>query len=142
MGTPRGIRVYDDFAHHPTAVSKTLAGLRRRHPQGKLLALFEAKSATACRKLHQEDYVGAFAAADIVLLAPLGRDGLSEDERLDTQKLARDLVQAGKRAYAFSDLDSLVESTKEYATDGDVVAVLSNGAFGGVQQRLVAALEG
>lgn len=141
VGTPRGIRVYDDFAHHPTAVSKTLAGLRRRHPQGKLLALFEAKSATACRKLHQADYVGAFAAADIVLLAPLGRDGLSEDERLDTHKLASDLVQAGKRAHAFSDLDSLVESTKEYAADGDVVAVLSNGAFGGVQQRLVAALE-
>src|SRR5690606_15104426 len=73
LGTPRAIRVYDDFAHHPTAVSKTLAGLRRRHPQGKLVALFEAKSATACRKLHQTDYVGAFAAADVVLLAPLGR---------------------------------------------------------------------
>jgi UDP-N-acetylmuramate: L-alanyl-gamma-D-glutamyl-meso-diaminopimelate ligase len=142
LGTPRGIRVYDDFAHHPTAVLKTLAGLRRRHPQGKLLALFEARSATACRKLHQADYVGAFAAADIVLLAPLGREGLSEGERLDTQKLAQDLVQAGKQAHAFGDLESLVESTKQYAANGDVVAVLSNGAFGGVQERLVAVLEG
>src|SRR5690606_24107578 len=141
LGTPRGIRVYDDFAHHPTAVSKTLAGLRRRHPQGKLVALFEAKSATACRKLHQTDYVGAFAAAAVVLLAPLGRDGLAEDERLDTKQLARDLVQAGKLAHAFSDLDSLVETTKRYASDGDIVAVLSNGAFGGVQQKLVSVLE-
>lgn len=140
VGTPRGIRIYDDFAHHPTAVAKTLAGLRRRHPQGKLLALFEARSATACRKLHQADYVGAFAAADIVLLAPLGRDGLSADERLDTQQLALDLVARGKQAQAFTDLDALLEATKHYATEGDVVAILSNGAFGGMQERLVAAL--
>jgi len=140
VGTPRGIRIYDDFAHHPTAVSKTLAGLRRRHPQGKLLALFEARSATACRKLHQDDYVSAFAAADIVLLAPLGRDGLGADERLDTHKLALDLVARGKHAQAFTDLEALVQTTKQYATEGDVVAVLSNGAFGGMQERLVAAL--
>lgn len=141
LGTPGGVHVYDDFAHHPTAVKTTLAGLRRRHPEGKLVALFEARSATACRKLHQREYVDAFDAADVVLLAPLGRDNIAEDERLDTKQLARDLIRAGKLAYAFDDLDSLVQGAAADAAPGDVIAVLSNGAFGGVQGRVLEALE-
>ena len=141
LGTPRGVHVYDDFAHHPTAVKTTLAGLRRRHPEGKLVALFEARSATACRKLHQREYVHAFDAADVVLLAPLGRDNIAEAERLDTKELARDLVSAGKHAHAFDDLDSLVDSATAAAAPGDVIAVLSNGAFGGVHGRVLEALE-
>lgn len=142
LGTPRGVHVYDDFAHHPTAVKTTLAGLRRRHSKGKLVALFEARSATACRNLHQHDYVRAFDAADVVLLAPLGRDNIAEAERLDTKQLARDLITAGKLAYAFDELDSLVDVAASQAGPGDVIAVLSNGAFGGVHGRVLKALEG
>ena len=66
LGEPGGVRVYDDFAHHPTAVDETLRALRARHPQGALWAIFEPRSATACRALHQDAYARAFSAADRV----------------------------------------------------------------------------
>ncbi len=141
IGIVRGIHVYDDFAHHPTAVATTLAGMKRRHPESRLVALFEPRSATACRKLHQRDYVSAFTAADAVLLAPLGRQGLSPDERLDTQRLAHDLAAEGTPAQAFDDLDDLLDSAVEQAKPGDVLLLLSNGAFGGMRARLLSALE-
>ncbi len=89
----RGVRVYDDFAHHPTAVDETLRALRSRHPGGALWAVFEPRSATACRALHQEPYARAFDAADRVVLAPLGRPDIAAGERLD-------LGQAGARPRA------------------------------------------
>jgi UDP-N-acetylmuramate: L-alanyl-gamma-D-glutamyl-meso-diaminopimelate ligase len=140
LGTPREIAVYDDFAHHPTAVETTLRGLKQRHKQGRLLVLFEPRSATACRNLHQQQYVGAFAAADQVLLAPLGRQNLPEAERLDPVRLARDLEQQGTPAQSFQSVDEMVQRVAEHAKPGDVVIALSNGAFGGVHDKLLAAL--
>src|SRR6478736_2333336 len=81
IGTPRESFVYDDFAHHPTAVQETLAALRSRHPAGKLFAVFEPRSATACRRMHQDEYTRAFESADEVLLAPLGRPCAAERRR-------------------------------------------------------------
>jgi UDP-N-acetylmuramate: L-alanyl-gamma-D-glutamyl-meso-diaminopimelate ligase len=101
IGTPRGIRVYDDFAHHPTAVRETLQAFRSKHPKGRLLVAFEPRSATACRSLHQEAYAGAFDAADHVILAPLGRSNIPEAERLDLTRLCRDL---GDKAFAASNV--------------------------------------
>jgi UDP-N-acetylmuramate: L-alanyl-gamma-D-glutamyl-meso-diaminopimelate ligase len=141
LGTPGGVFVYDDFAHHPTAVNTTLRGLRRRHDTGKLLAVFEPRSATACRNLHQAEYVTAFEAADRVLLAPLGRSGLGDDERLDTGKLARELSERGKVASVFDAIDAIVEAIERHAEPGDIVAVLSNGTFGGIHERLLRVLE-
>ena len=89
MATADGVRVYDDFAHHPTAVRETLRGLRARHPEGRLIALFEPRSATASRKLHQDAYAAAFEAADLALLAPVGRKEIAEGERLDVAQIAR-----------------------------------------------------
>src|SRR6185312_15578798 len=77
-GVADGVRVYDDFAHHPTAVLETLSGFRARHPEGKLIAVFEPRSATASRRIHQEAYAAAFAAADEILLAPVGRSEIPE----------------------------------------------------------------
>ena len=90
LGEPGGVRVYDDFAHHPTAVDETLRALRAGTPTGALWAAFEPRSATACRALHQDAYARAFDAADRVLLAPLGRTDVPEAERLDLERLARD----------------------------------------------------
>jgi UDP-N-acetylmuramate: L-alanyl-gamma-D-glutamyl-meso-diaminopimelate ligase len=137
VGSPRGVSVYDDFAHHPTAVRETLAALRARHASGRLIAVFEPRSATACRKLHQADYAEAFGAADVVLLAPLGRSNLPKDEALDLDLLVEDLQERGKRAEHPVDLDALVARLGELAADGDVVALLSNGAFGGMTRRVV-----
>lgn len=136
----RGVRVYDDFAHHPTAVDETLRALRGRHPEGTLWAVFEPRSATACRSLHQAEYARAFSAADRVIFAPLGRTDIPESERLDTVRLARELSGEGKRAEAASSVDAIVEAIAKEAASGDTVALLSNGAFGGIYEKLRMAL--
>ncbi len=138
LGTPGGVRIYDDFAHHPTAVHETLRALRMKHPRGKLFAVFEPRSVTACRNLHQRDYVSAFESADRVLLAPLGRTNIAESERLDLAKLARDI---GTKAEAIGSVDAIVERLTAEAKNSDTIAILSNGSFGGIYTKLIAALE-
>jgi UDP-N-acetylmuramate: L-alanyl-gamma-D-glutamyl-meso-diaminopimelate ligase len=140
LGAPDGVLVYDDFAHHPTAVDETLRALRARHPRGRLIAVFEPRSATACRAIHQEAYAKAFAAADSIVLAPRGRAAV-DGAALDLDRLAADLTAAGRPAVALQDLDAVVREVATRAEPGDVVALLSNGAFGGVPARVVAALE-
>ncbi|AUX47448.1 UDP-N-acetylmuramate:L-alanyl-gamma-D-glutamyl- meso-diaminopimelate ligase [Sorangium cellulosum] len=136
----RGVRVYDDFAHHPTAVDETLRALRSRHPDGALWAVFEPRSATACRALHQEPYARAFGAADHVVLAPLGRPDIAAGERLDLDRLVRDLQRADKRAEAAASVDAIVATLAREAKEGDTIALLSNGAFGGIYEKLRDAL--
>lgn len=138
----RGVRVYDDFAHHPTAVDETLRALRARHPKGTLWAVFEPRSATACRSLHQEAYAHAFGAAGRVLFAPLGRSDIAAAERLDLDRIVRALVQAGTTAEAFGSIEAIVEAIVRDAAAGDTVALLSNGAFGGIYEALRRALGG
>jgi UDP-N-acetylmuramate: L-alanyl-gamma-D-glutamyl-meso-diaminopimelate ligase len=140
LGTPRGIRVYDDFAHHPTAVAETLRALRARHPRGSLVAVYEPRSATACRDLHQQAYEGAFGPADTVLLAPLGRSNVPEPERLDVERLAAALRETGKRALATQGVEQIVATLEREACAGDTVVLLSNGAFGGIADKLLEAL--
>jgi UDP-N-acetylmuramate: L-alanyl-gamma-D-glutamyl-meso-diaminopimelate ligase len=139
LGAPGGVSVYDDFAHHPTAVDETLRALRRKHPGHRLIAVFEPRSATACRNIHQAAYVHAFDAADVVILAPLGRTNVPEGERLDTKRLA---LEIGDKAIACDSVDVIVpEIVGRRLGPGDVVAVLSNGAFGGLHEKLLQALQ-
>lgn len=138
LGTPDGVRVYDDFAHHPTAVRETLRALRRAHPAGRLFAVFEPRSATACRSVHQAQYPAAFAVADRVLFAPLGRANVPEAERLDLARVARDV---GAKADAATSVDAIVGALAAEARPGDTIAILSNGAFGGIYGKVLAALE-
>lgn len=140
LGTPGGVHLYDDFAHHPTAVRETLAGLRARHPRARLLVLFEPRSATACRRIHQAAYGESFDAADAVWLAPLGRDNVPDEERLDLHELARAIAARGPEASVATSSEEIERAVCERASSGDVVAVLSNGAFGGMPSRLLAAL--
>lgn len=134
LGAPGGVRVYDDFAHHPTAVRLTLEGLRAHNPSGRLFAVFEPRSATACRALHQAEYTQSFGAADVVLLAPLGRTHVPESERLNVVQLATDL---GPKALASEDVDAILGTLAHEAKEGDTIAILSNGAFGGLHARLL-----
>ena len=140
IGEPRGITVIDDFAHHPTAVRETLAALRSRYAGRRLFAVFEPRSATACRAMHQADYAESFDGADEILVAPLGRQGIAE-EMLDTERLARELRARGKVASAYSDVDTILKDLVARAKPGDVIALLSNGAFGGLHGRLLEALD-
>jgi UDP-N-acetylmuramate: L-alanyl-gamma-D-glutamyl-meso-diaminopimelate ligase len=141
IGTPGGVFVYDDFAHHPTAVRETLLALRTRHPGARLFAVFEPRSATASRKFHQDVYPESFAAADVVLLARVARD-LPADERLDVAQVAADLQRRGTDARDFDSVDAIVDDLARRTRSGDVVAVLSNGTFGGIYSKLLSALSG
>jgi UDP-N-acetylmuramate: L-alanyl-gamma-D-glutamyl-meso-diaminopimelate ligase len=140
IGRPRGIVVIDDFAHHPTAVKETLSALRGRFPQGRLFAVFEPRSATACRAMHQAAYADSFGTATDVLLPPVGRANVPAEERLDVERLAADLRARGTAAEAAPDVDTIVRILAERAAPGDTVALLSNGAFGGIAAKLLAAL--
>ncbi len=139
VGRPGGVTIYDDFAHHPTAVEETLAALATLHPPGRLFAAFEPRSATACRRLHQERYAAAFGSAGRVVIAPPGRD-LPDDIQLDTRLLARDLTEQGIAATAANSIDEVLEEIVAWVRRGDGVALLSNGAFGGLGKRLLEAL--
>jgi UDP-N-acetylmuramate: L-alanyl-gamma-D-glutamyl-meso-diaminopimelate ligase len=140
IGEARGVKVYDDFAHHPTAVEETLRALRAKHPGGRLIAVFEPRSATSCRAIHQDAYVNAFRSADRVIIAPLGRSNVPEPERLDVGRLARAIAAQGKKADALANVDAIVAAIAGEAESGDTVALLSNGAFGGIYQKILGAL--
>src|SRR5690606_28455662 len=132
IGSPGGVALYDDFAHHPTAVSETLRGLRRRHPNGKMIAIFEPRSATACRKLHQTAYESAFQSATHVIIAQVGRPELPDSEKLDVPALVASLARGGKTtAFAayLPEIADIIRGVTQLAEPGDTVAVLSNGAF-------------
>jgi UDP-N-acetylmuramate: L-alanyl-gamma-D-glutamyl-meso-diaminopimelate ligase len=139
LGRPREIAIYDDFAHHPTAVRETIAALAELHGEGRLLAAFEPRSATACRSLHQAAYVEAFDRAGLAIIAPVGRD-LPAAERLDTDRLAAELERRGVPAVAAASHEEVVERIVEWARPGDGVVLMSNGDFGGLRTRLLEAL--
>jgi UDP-N-acetylmuramate: L-alanyl-gamma-D-glutamyl-meso-diaminopimelate ligase len=141
IGTPRGAFVYDDFAHHPTAVRETLAALRARHPTARLVAIFEPRSATACRRTHQDEYAKSFDLADEIVFAPLGRSNLPPEEALDLALLVGELARRDKQAANEPSVDAIVERLGRSVRSGDVVALLSNGAFGGIHTKLLARLE-
>ena len=140
VGERRGVTVYDDFAHHPTAVAETIAALRTARPGRRLWALFEPRSASACRRIFQADFARAFGDADEVIIAPVFRSALPEGERLSVADLVRDLTAAGVAARELPSVDAIVDVVAGGATAGDDVLVMSNGGFGGIHQRLLEAL--
>lgn len=141
LGKPGGVAVIDDFAHHPTAVKETLRAVRDRYRNGKLFAVFEPRSATACRNIHQAAYAAAFDAADVVLLAPSGRANIPAAERLDLELLAAELRDRGKDAATYPSVGSICDALVSRAMSGDIIALLSNGDFGKIHELLLEKLE-
>ena len=140
-GTAGGVTVIDDFAHHPTATARTLEAIASRHPGARLLACFEPRSNTSRRSLHQREYVTAFpGAAAVYLLTPAPHDRVPEAERLDVGRLAREIAAGGQPARAFAAVEEMVEAVAAEARPGDVVVAMSNGAFGGIWEKLLARL--
>ncbi len=137
-GQAQGVTVVDDFAHHPTAVKKTLVGLRGRYGQGRLVAVFEPRSATSRTAVFQKEYAEALAAADEVVIgavhlpekAPLGN-------RLDTELLATEIRGRGVPARALSTTDEIVEALAPHLAAGDTVVIMSSGSFEGLHDRLL-----
>jgi UDP-N-acetylmuramate: L-alanyl-gamma-D-glutamyl-meso-diaminopimelate ligase len=139
-GSP-GITVVDDFAHHPTAVEKTLGGLAQRYPNRRLIVLFEPRSLTAGRSFFYDLYKTAFTRASRVLFAPTFHAGrLSDGERLDFAALAADLERSGVSAAVFPSNQELLAAALAEAKPGDVLVTMSSGAFEGMPGKLATAL--
>ena len=139
-GEAGGVTVFDDFAHHPTAIAETLAGLRAAHPHRRIWAIFEPRSASSSRRVFQHDFARAFGQADEVIIAPVFRTSLPEGERLSAQQLVADLKSAGQRARAAASIDDIVTAIVKERKDGDLVVFMSNGGFGGIHQKTLQAL--
>jgi UDP-N-acetylmuramate: L-alanyl-gamma-D-glutamyl-meso-diaminopimelate ligase len=140
-GVVRGITVIDDFAHHPTAVQETLRAARQRYAGRRVIAVFEPRSYTAQRRECQQPYTDALALADDVVLA-----GLFHPERytaataLDPHAVVAALRAAGRGAAYIPATDDIVTHVCAGARTGDVVVIMSNGGFGGIHEKLLAAL--
>ncbi|AHG91557.1 Mur ligase middle domain protein [Gemmatirosa kalamazoonensis] len=136
-----GVLVLDDFAHHPTAVRETVAAVRARYPDRRLLAVFEPRSNTSRRNLHQAEYGEAFEGAQHVFLRePEPHDKVPVDQRLDAHAVVRALEAHGIEAEVHEPVPTLVQCVADTAAPGDVVLVMSNGAFGGFIPSLLDAL--
>ena len=142
VGEARGVTIYDDFAHHPTAVEETLKAVRGAAPGRRIWAIFEPRSASSCRRIFQDDFARAFAGADEVLIASVFRSSLAAEERLSEDQLVADLTTKGVHARHLPDVDTIVGAVAGEARGGDVIVVMSNGGFGGIHRKLLAAVAG
>lgn len=142
VGVANDVHVFDDFAHHPSAVHETLTALRERFPQAKIHAAFEAKSNTSRRAVFQNAYVEAFLNADSVLLAPPWKqDNLPEDQKLSIPRLIVDIKASGKHVESADEIETLEETMVQLASPGDVVVTLSGSNFGDLAKRVLARLQ-
>ena len=136
-GEYNGIKVYDDFAHHPTAIGETLKALRNKYPNERLIAIFEPRSNTTRRNIFQKEIADCFDAADVVFISQIARlHLLSESERLDPEQVMSDIRAKGKDAYYLENAEAINDKVAEIAKAGDVIVVMSNGGFGGIHLLL------
>jgi UDP-N-acetylmuramate: L-alanyl-gamma-D-glutamyl-meso-diaminopimelate ligase len=140
-GTAGGVLVIDDFAHHPTAVRETLAATRSRYPGRSIWAIFEPRTNTTRRSVFQDDYARAFDDADHVIIAAVDHpERAPQGERFSPEKLVGDLRARAKEAAYIPAVPDIVARVVREAGRGDVVLVMSNGAFGGIHDRLLSGL--
>jgi UDP-N-acetylmuramate: L-alanyl-gamma-D-glutamyl-meso-diaminopimelate ligase len=141
-GEESGVTVIDDFAHHPTAVRETLHGLRRRYKDRRLIAVFEPRSWSSRLAVFQDQYANAFVSADYVVIANVfdSQTATEKGQTLNTNKLIEDISKQEKPAFALPDADAIVDHLLPELRSGDVVAVMSNGGFGGIHEKLLQGL--
>ena len=141
-GEPGGVTVIDDFAHHPTAVRETLAAARQRYAGRRLFAVFEPRNYTSQTRAFQDDFRSAFRQADRVILAALFRpERYDERTAMNPAQLVEGLRSDGVQADYIPAVDDIVAELTSSAEPGDVVILMSNGGFGGIHGKLLAALE-
>jgi len=140
-GEVGGVLVIDDFAHHPTAVRETIAAVASRYPGRRLWAIFEPRSNTSRRNIHQAEYGSALAgAARVSIKVPEPHDQIPRGEELDVPRIAAELSLGGLPASAPATVDALLDEVAGEARSGDVLLVMSNGGFGGFIDRLLGRL--
>jgi UDP-N-acetylmuramate: L-alanyl-gamma-D-glutamyl-meso-diaminopimelate ligase len=142
VGEVRGILVLDDFAHHPTAVVQTLAGIKKKYPDRRLVVLFEPRSNSSRKKVFEEAYTQSFDDADLVWIkVPPFREGDVVDDVIDAAHVAGVVTDRGTPMRVVEDVETLVAQVVPVLHSGDVVVTMSNGSFDGVQQKLLARLK-
>ncbi len=141
-GVEAGVTVIDDFAHHPTAVDETLKALRQRYAGNRLIAVFEPRSRSSRLSVFEDRYREAFRHADKVIIAGVfnPEDAKTYGDVLDVDRLIDGIAAAGKPAMTLSDADAIVEHLAPELAAGDVVAIMSNGGFGGIHEKVLEAL--
>jgi UDP-N-acetylmuramate: L-alanyl-gamma-D-glutamyl-meso-diaminopimelate ligase len=141
-GVEKGVTVIDDFAHHPTAVDETLKALRQRYSGRRLIAVFEPRSRSSRLSVFEDKYKEAFVHADVVIVAGVfnPEDAKNYGDVMNVDRLVENIAATGRPAMTLADADSIVEYLIPEARDGDVVAIMSNGGFGGIHEKLLSAL--
>jgi UDP-N-acetylmuramate: L-alanyl-gamma-D-glutamyl-meso-diaminopimelate ligase len=135
--TINGVTIIDDFAHHPTAITGTLKALRSRYPGSRLWVILEPRSNTLRRNVFQNDLAASLAQADEVVVAEVFKsEAIPEAERLDLAAVAVEVQKQGRRARIVPTVDGIVQLVAPELRSGDVVAILSNGGFGGIYEKL------
>ncbi len=142
-GTFRGVTVIDDFAHHPTAVEETLKALRMKYKDKRLIAVFEPRTWSSRLAIFQEPYSKAFSYSDYVIIAGVYNTSKASElgKVLDVDELVAAIAAQGKTALSFPDADTIVGHLAPELRPGDVVAVMSNGGFGGIHEKLLNILQ-
>jgi UDP-N-acetylmuramate: L-alanyl-gamma-D-glutamyl-meso-diaminopimelate ligase len=132
-----GITIIDDFAHHPTAIEQTIRALRARYPQSRLWVVLEPRSNTMRRNVLQDALARSLAQADQVVVAAIFKsEAIPEAERLDLHRVIDEIRKRGKQARILADADAIVNAIAPELRPNDVVAILSNGGFGGIYEKL------
>lgn len=141
-GEAREVTVFDDFAHHPTAIHETLSAMRARYPKSRIWAIFEPRSATSRRNVFQREFAQCFGKADrVVLCALFAPEKLEASVRLDVSQIVHDLRLQGIEAVQQGSADDIVRHVAPQLEPGDKVVVMSNGGFDGIHQKLLEAVK-
>ncbi len=141
-GEARGVKVIDDFGHHPTAIANTLEALRHRFRGNRLWAVFEPRSNTTRRAVFQQQLPDALKLADGVFIAQVARlEQIPEKERLDPERVVAAIAKAGRPAFYEQNADAIVDRIVPLLQPNDVVAVFSNGGFDNIHEKLLTRLK-
>ena len=142
-GEVNGIVVYDDFAHHPTAVYETLRAVRERHPNSRIWGVFEPRSQTSRRRVFEQQFIQSFDPADATVIARVfGSSHLAAGDQLSPDRVTEGIRARGKRAFTFSSTDEIVTFLVSELRPGDHVVIMSNGGFDNIHNKLLERLRG
>jgi UDP-N-acetylmuramate: L-alanyl-gamma-D-glutamyl-meso-diaminopimelate ligase len=142
-GEERGVKVIDDFGHHPTAITQTMHALRHRYPGNRIWAVFEPRSNTTRRAVFQQQLRDALSLADGVFISEVARlDQIPENERLNAEAVVAAIAKSGRPAYYEKNAEAIIERLVPMVQPNDVVAIFSNGGFDRIHEKLLERLKG
>lgn len=137
-----GVSIYDDFAHHPTAIRETIEGMRQQFPNKKIWAVYEPRTSTAKRNLFFDDYLNSFNQADEIIFGPIHRpDKVQTNALLDIPLLFKKFHASGKKAIQFTNVQEIIDFLIPKFSNNDIVLIMSNGSFENIHERLIDALK-